>query len=316
MKLLIGIWKMQRKKVDLVVIGLNTIDTLKKIYKTDYLLKIKDHFDGLIYVDSGSRDGSQELMSSLGFRVYQVTSSLSNAALGRHIGTLESDADYICFVDSDMEISSIEKLIYTVNHKLNDIDVGVVGDVLDVYRNGTTRLRARKNRKYATSFGGFVTIERNTLVNAGNWNVNLVANEELELYVKLKVLGKKVLYTSELRVFHYTIVSSSFVELLSIYLPIRKSRYGSLGIVLKQMNSIKKLFEFIKLQPEVFLLFSILILALINFKLFVFFLFPLLIYNTYRRGWKYNVVVPGLFLSGILGLFKKVEKVSVVYEKV
>jgi len=308
---------MHKKSIDLVVIGLNSIATLKKIYTNEYVYLLKKHFQSFIYIDSGSLDESQNFMQDKGFKVFELKSPDCNAALGRHLGTLKSQSDYVCFLDSDMELNNytaIADILLSV--QLDKNIVGFVGDVIDIYSNGRQRLRARKSGKYAISFGGFIIFDRRVLLDIGNWNIKLNANEELELYVRLKSEGKKVLYKPEVSVNHYTVVESPVMELISVYLPIRKYRYGALGHVVKSLSSKKKIISFCELQPEIILFFILcmtLFFASINIVLLLYVLFAFFI--SIRRSWKYNFVVPGLLLNIFVGVLQKKPETVVSYEE-
>ena len=71
------------------------------------------------------------------------------------------------------------------------------------------------------------------LLAAGNWNGDVVANEELELHARLRRAGHRVRYLPAFSVRHYTIVSSPLHELASAYFPIRPDRYGALGMAVR-----------------------------------------------------------------------------------
>lgn len=306
---------MSNPSVGLVVIGRNSRTNLEKIYTHQYVSELRKTFKELVYIDSNSTDTSVEFMKQIGFEVYQVKADENSAALGRKVGTSVSQSDYICYLDSDMELKPIKQLRLIID-KLNiEKDAGFVGDVLDVYEDGAERLRARKVRKEATSFGGFVILNRDHVIRAGNWNEKLKANEELELYVKLKANDLRVLYKPSIHVRHYTVVSSPFHELLSLYLPLRKERFGSLGMVLKQLKSAKSVYCFLSLQPELFVFLTSLLVFFINPAFAFTSLVMCVVMVCVRRSWKFNLVVPGLLLSVIVGLCKKSLAVNFSYEK-
>lgn len=311
-----------KSSTSLVVIGHNSIEILKKIYTHEYLSALTSYFEQLIYVDSNSSDESAEYMKKLGFSSYKLLprDSLS-ASAGRYIGTLKSNSNYILFLDSDMEIQELQvffrKLHNFCNSNCNPFS-GLTGNVIDHYPSGNLRLRIRKatSNEHAQSFGGFILLERAALLEAGNWDYRLKANEELDLYCRLTSKKKIVKYDKEIAVTHYTEVPSQYYELLSLYLPLRKNRYGSLGKAYKIQLQNNNPYSMIRMEPEPFLFIAALGLLTLNTQIGI---AALVIYETviiYRKHVKFNLVAPGLAISLIAGLLLPLPKQIPDYEKV
>lgn len=308
--------------ISLVVIGKNDQNNLKKIYTQQKIKELKKIFTEFIYVDSCSNDSSRELMSTSGFDVYQICAeSFKSASGGRYIGAEESNCEYILFLDSDMDIKQAELINQELKLSIQKGFVGFVGDVIDIYPSGNSRKRIRQKKKNncAISFGGFVLIDRAVLLEAGNWNANVPANEELELQARLKNNGAFIYKTDKISVSHFTIVEDPLRELLGLYFPLRKSRYGALGYALYSAVKHKSLLSLLSLIPE-FCTFSILILALFmslissNFIMLPFLLLLYIFIVIKNRSVKYLVVPPGLFISFLYGVYKYRES-KVKYEK-
>jgi len=305
--------------LSLVVIGKNDIINLKKIYTEKYLSSLREQFKELIYVDSFSKDESVDFMKKLGFDVYIISSlSYKCASYGRFIGAKEATSKYVLFLDSDMKINNLNILSTELLFIKNNF-IGLVGDVIDFYPTGKKRVRVRKKTEdnSAISFGGFILFDRNKLIEVGNWDPFIPANEELELHTRVIKYNYKIYKSNSISVDHFTVVPSSLYELMSLYFPLRKQRYGAFGYVLNATIRKKNIHNLIKLSPEPFeLLFSLLILILT--KSFFLFSFIFLIFTfklIKNRSFKYLVVPPGILISTIYGLFKY-KKRNGSYEKI
>ncbi|EJB8445297.1 glycosyltransferase [Vibrio parahaemolyticus] len=309
-------------KVSLVVIGKNDEQKLKSIYdKNDLIKEIKEYFQELIYVDSGSDDNSVAYMQSKGFKSYQIDKgSYKCASAGRYIGAKEALGDYILFLDSDMLINKLSNLNCEIKKARERNFVGIVGTVIDIYPNGLKRERIRKSRdNNAPSFGGFIILERKTLLECGNWDPGIPANEELELHTRISKMSGKILLSDNISVDHFTCVSNPVMELMSLYFPLRKGRYGAFGYVLRATFKSGSFCELYKLSPEVFYFMMSVVAFIFSITLdqVVFSIIPIILYFSLvinRRSYKYLVVPPGVFLSMFYGLYKYYN-VKVSYEE-
>lgn len=308
--------------ISLVVIGRNDEQKLKSIYdKTGLIEKIKEHCYELIYVDSSSEDNSISYMQSKGFKSYQIDKfSYKCASAGRYIGAKEATGDYILFLDSDMAINNLQSVSCEIKKAREQNFVGVVGRVIDIYPTGLRRERVRKSKdNKAPSFGGFIILERKALLRCGNWDPGIPANEELELHTRISQLSGKILLSDKISVDHFTCVANPAMELMSLYLPLRKGRYGAFGYVLRAVFKSGAFLELYKLSPEVFyFIFSIIAFALsIALEQVFLSVIPVLLYVCLvvnRRSYKYLVVPPGIFISMFYGLYKY-SNVKVSYEE-
>ena len=300
--------------IDLVVIGLNSMSSLSKIYTEDYVAEISDIFFCKYYVDTGSSDGSQDYMRSIGFHVIQAGVNGSSASLGRHVGAKVANSDFICYLDSDMKLRNVENF-RKVN--LSKIKTGLVGSVCDIYPNGDRRMRRRRIREIADSFGGFLIIRRQDVIEVGNWSLRLKANEELDLHIRLLSRRKLIHFDISIAVDHYTFVSSQFAEFISMYLPTRPHRFGALGRVIKQLQSRNDAISFLKLQPEIPLFILIFVFSQVMPLVAAFAAYCLFfIYVSQRRSWKYNFIVPALIINILVGMFIDTPELDGAYEKI
>jgi len=300
--------------ITLVIIGRNDESKLKKIYSSEYIQAIKSIFEEIIYVDSNSTDGSVGFCKSIGFKAYTIDKySFCSASAGRYIGTKCANSEYILFLDSDMKLtgSSIEGLGVEINKAISYDYCGLVGEVNDIYPNGKSRVRIRKELDdyKAVSFGGFILLKKASLMEVGNWNPFIPANEELELQARLKKCGFHIYRSTLLEVEHYTAKSSALNELLGVYYPLNKSRYGSLGYALN--SSIKKgsFLMLLSLIPETVVAFILMFSCVVSVVtgMYVISFLGCVIYMAIilkRRSWKFLVVPPGNVLSAIYGYWK------------
>ncbi len=310
------------QNISLVVIGKDDLNNLKRIYSETYLSHLKSIFNELIYVDSLSEDSSIDFMKLIGFKVFQLgKDSFKSASAGRWAGAQEAKSKYILFLDSDMELIGANSLMSEVDAIAEQGFSGLVGDVTDIYPSGKKRLRIRKKQKdnSAVSFGGFLLIDRELLILSGNWNPFVPANEELELHSRLNKYNIKIYKTNKVSVLHYTVASSALNELLSLYFPIRKSRYGAYGYALSSAYRKGSLYELFNLSPEplyftIASLFIIIFLALGNYEnsLLILLIYILLVWM--KRSIKYLIVPPGIVISMWYGIFQYKEG-DVNYEK-
>jgi glycosyltransferase involved in cell wall biosynthesis len=300
--------------ITLVIIGRNDESKLRNIYTNEYVKTIKNHFEEIIYVDSNSTDGSVGFCKSIGFKVYSIDKhSFCSASAGRYIGAKCTKSEYILFLDSDMKLagSSVERMSTEIDKAVSYDYCGIVGEVNDVYENGKSRVRIRKDLgdHKAISFGGFVLLKKASLMDAGNWNPFVPANEELELQARLKKRGFHIYRSSLLEVYHYTAKSSALNELLGVYYPLNKSRYGSLGYALNSSIKNDSFLMLLSLIPETVAAFILMFSCVISVMtgMYVISFLGCAIYMAIvlkRRSWKFLVVPPGNVLSAIYGYWK------------
>lgn len=320
--------------VELVVIARNSAVILQKIYgDPGYLALLDKYFDRRVYVDSSSDDGSVAVMQQAGFTCLLIEShGRMSAAASRAVAASRSTADVIFFLDGDMIFDNVTELashfqeFYSACE--NDSRIcGFTGRTVDVYPDDRTRERSphRDSAGHSLSFGGFVAFERASLLAAGNWNGNVVANEELELHARLRQVGKRVYYAHNLIVRHHTEVASPWWELAAAYLPLRPDRYGAFGMAMRASADAGSLPALFSLMPEPFVLMASLVVITTLWVVFgckssIFWFLMLMMMVSYaawvasRRGLKFIFVVPSLLVSLPWGLLRY-RQLSVVWRQ-
>ena len=184
--------------IGLVVIGRNEGDRLRKC-----LQSAQGKVNQIVYVDSGSTDGSQAMAQSLGVQVVELDLSIPfTAARARNEGfeyLLETNPnlEYVQFVDGDCEI--VTGWLESAYHKLqSNPKIAVVC--------GRRRERFPNQSIYnhlcdlewdtpvgeAKACGGDAMMRVTALKEVGGFNPTLIAGEEPELCVRLRQQGWKV----------------------------------------------------------------------------------------------------------------------------
>jgi GT2 family glycosyltransferase len=187
------------KKIGLVVIGRNEGQRLRQC-----LLSVIGKVARVVYVDSGSTDGSVELARSLGVDVVELDLSIPfTAARARNAGfahllQAEPQIEFVQFVDGDCEV--VEGWLDSAQRELEtQSDVAVVC--------GRRRERFPEQSIYnqlcdmewdtpigeAKACGGDSMMRVKAFQQVGGFNPALIAGEEPELCVRLRQKEWKIL---------------------------------------------------------------------------------------------------------------------------
>jgi len=195
--------------VGLVAIGRNEGDRLKQC-----LDSVVGFVRQIVYVDSGSTDGSVEMARAMGIAVVELDMRIPfRAGRARNEGfrrclELAPDLDYVQFVDGDCEVFSgwIEKAAAFLDaHQ----DVAVVG--------GRRHERYPERSVYnmlmdmewdthpigeATACGGDAMMRVDAVVEAKGYRDDLMAGEEPEMCSRLRAAGWRVWFLKESMTLH------------------------------------------------------------------------------------------------------------------
>jgi GT2 family glycosyltransferase len=184
--------------VGVVAIGRNEGDRLRRC-----LISVVGGGRKVVYVDSGSTDGSVEMAQALGVEVVELNMErVFTAARARnegfnHLRVTAPNLEYVQFVDGDCEVVSgwLEKAVqFLEKHP----DVAVVC--------GRRRERFPDRSVYnmlcdiewdtpvgeAKSCGGDALMRTDILERVGKYRDSLIAGEEPELCVRLRAAGGKI----------------------------------------------------------------------------------------------------------------------------
>ncbi|NJO42830.1 MAG: glycosyltransferase [Cyanobacteria bacterium CRU_2_1] len=187
-------------RVGLIAIGRNEGERLRQCLTSAIAQQVAQ----VVYVDSGSTDGSVEMARSLGVDVIELDLSIPfTAARARNAGfarllELDPQLELVQFVDGDCEI--VQGWIDRAQHELNaHPDVAVVC--------GRRRERYPERSIYnrlcdiewdtpvgeAKACGGDAMMRVKVVQQVGGYNPTLIAGEEPELCVRLRQQGWKIL---------------------------------------------------------------------------------------------------------------------------
>lgn len=185
--------------VSMVVIGYNEADNLDRTFSAINKMDYPKGKLELIYVDSGSNDGSREIAKKYTDKIF-IEDAWPTAARNRNRGLMESSNDIVHFIDGDIEIAPAY-LAYAVKLIMEGKADGVFGKLEERNINdfGKILLHDYSNRKtgYIDAPGAGGTFRRAALVQAGGWDERIPRGEETEIGHRLHQHGFKIWFTEE-----------------------------------------------------------------------------------------------------------------------
>jgi glycosyltransferase involved in cell wall biosynthesis len=153
----------------------------------------------LLYVDSGSTDGSFQTAESYGAKSILLNTDRPTAALGRETGWRNASSDFILFLDGDtvlhpdfpvkaLDAITSDATIAAVWGRLREIhpEQSLYNRVLDldwIFHFGEINL-----------CGGNVLMRRRALEVSGGYDSTLIAGEEPELCCRIRAHGYRILH--------------------------------------------------------------------------------------------------------------------------
>ncbi len=184
--------------VGVVVIGRNEGDVLKRCITSLAASDLK-----IVYVDSGSTDGSSDYVESLGFDVVALDMSIPfSAARARNEGyhfLIEKYQmiDFIQFVDGDCEVSSGWVTLAYEHLNSNDHLAAVCGRRKERYPDKTLYnkfcdLEWDTPIGLAMATGGDFMCRKEALVAVDGFRSQVIAGEEPEMCFRMRQLGWKI----------------------------------------------------------------------------------------------------------------------------
>lgn len=182
----------------IVVIGRNEGERLKRCLRS-----VVGTQAPIVYVDSGSTDDSVAFAQSLGVDVVNLDMTIPfTMARGRNAGfdhllNLHPELTLIQFIDGDCEVvpGYLDAALQAIQ-QLPDAVV-VTGRRMERHRdaspyNRLCDLEWGKALGEITSCGGDMLVRSEAFVNAGKFNEGMIAGEEPELCVRLRLQGGKI----------------------------------------------------------------------------------------------------------------------------
>lgn len=287
--------------LSIVVIGKNEEKNLESLFISLKAISI-DH--EIIYIDSASNDNSVSIASKHSHIVCELEKSIQLcASAGRYIGTLKANGKWILYLDGDMTLSTeFSNWINENFENINDNIAGYIGKYTYIYENGkesTNQLLQPKHGR-VDHIGGAVLLNKDYVINAGNWNPSVIANEEIDLYTRIQSNGKHVESVNIEMVRHLAAIQSKSNILLSLFFPINNRFYG-FGQALKSQFLHHTLLAFLYYHPLPFLFWGLLILSFLCSIGWVFFL-AFVFYVSLRKRPHYLIIYFTDMIRGFLGL--------------
>lgn len=184
--------------IGIVAIGRNEDRRLKRCLRS-----IIGHVQHVVYVDSGSTDGSVEFALSMGVHVVELNQDKPfTAARARNAGfcklvEVDPDLELVMFVDGDCEVVDgfIEQAAtWLTNHPEYALVSGQrieLNPELSLY-NRMCGLEWDTPIGEATACGGDFLVRTGVFQNIGMFNYQLIAGEEPELCVRLRKAGGRI----------------------------------------------------------------------------------------------------------------------------
>jgi GT2 family glycosyltransferase len=183
-----------------VVIGRNEGERLKRCLRS-----VMGSAATVVYVDSGSTDGSVAYAASLGCHVVELDRSRPfSAAYARNEGVAcvlkqASGVPFIQFVDGDCEMADgwLAQAVAALEQRA---DVGAVsGHVRELYPEATVYnklcdLEWRKEPDEIDATGGIFMVRAEVFTAVGGFRPEVIAAEDNEFCIRVRATGKKILH--------------------------------------------------------------------------------------------------------------------------
>ena len=186
-------------QIGLIAIGRNEGQRLRRC-----LLSVSEKVEAIVYVDSGSTDGSVEMARSLGVDAIELDLSIAFTAARarnagfRHLRQTHPEIKFVQFVDGDCEVVDgwLEKALQELVDKP---DVAVVCGrrrerfpELTLY-NKLCDIEWNTPVGEALACGGDAMMRVEAFEQVGGFNDSIIAGEEPELCVRFRQQGWKIL---------------------------------------------------------------------------------------------------------------------------
>lgn len=202
--------------ISIIIVGKNEGWRLSKSINSAHALISyypKLEFD-IIYVDSLSTDDSISRAKLFSLtRIFEITGE-TNSAIARNIGAKESKGDILFFVDADMEIQ-LEFLGHALNER-DELKFDYLTGHLDDYfytmgyefiesAPRTYKDNIPINNQELNQNGGLFIINKRTWNEVGGMKNNYRRSQDLDLTIRLKRKGIKIIRIPYLAAKHHTI---------------------------------------------------------------------------------------------------------------
>ena len=161
----------------------------------------------IIYVDTGSTDGTKDIARTIGIKVVEMSSSAPSAALARNRGLEEARDNIIHFIDGDMVIDP-GYLRKAVSRLSNGDVASVIGRVTEKHADDNWIVRMlnmdwkKKEEGLIEAPGGGGTFIKAALEQVGGYNACLSLAEETDIGIRLRAKGYKIYLLNDAMAVH------------------------------------------------------------------------------------------------------------------
>jgi len=187
-------------KLSVVVIGRNEGARLERCLQSVHAMEFNGDLE-IIYVDSGSIDGSVALAEKLGVKTIALSPLRPTAALGRNAGWRAATGEMVFFLDGDTVVD--KSFAAKALRKFDDTAIACVwGHRREMYAQQTLyNLVLDLDWMYppgAAAFcGGDALFRRSALAEVGGFDESLIAGEEPEMCRRIIAAGHRILHVDE-----------------------------------------------------------------------------------------------------------------------
>ncbi len=208
--------------VSIVIIGRNEVDNIQECITSVFEIDYPQEQLEIIYVDTGSTDGTQDIAKASGIKVIEVLSDAPSAALARNRGLAESNNQIIHFLDGDMTIDPC--YLKTAVRRLARGDIAsVIGSVIEKHADTNWISRVlnvdwkNKEEGYINAPGGGGTFLKAALEKIGGYNNGLTSAEETDVGIRLRDLGYRIYLINDVMAVHDYGVNSVMELIMRFY---------------------------------------------------------------------------------------------------
>lgn len=184
--------------VSVVVIGRNEGERLRRCLDSVFAMDRTGFEMEVIYVDSGSNDGSVNLAESMKAQTISLTPEHPSAALGRNAGWRSATGNFILFLDGDTVLHP--RFVTDSLGEFSKPDIAVVwGHRRELYPDRSIYIRTLDldwiYEAGPTMYcGGDALFRRQVLARVEGFDETLIAGEEPELCRRIAALGFTIMH--------------------------------------------------------------------------------------------------------------------------